>query len=88
MSIGSFGFLAMSDPAGTTALQFNKETEIRAEPVRSDGEHNEALQELGLSLEDNGYVKWRTDCTAHPRNWSASRKAFDTGLILLLDLFT
>jgi len=46
------------------------------------------LEELGLRLVEDGYVKWRRDATDHPRNFSAARKTFDTGLVLLLDLFT
>lgn len=46
------------------------------------------LEELGLRLVEDDYVKWRTDASAHPRNWTATRKTFDTGLVLLLDLFT
>lgn len=46
------------------------------------------LKELGLRLAEDDYVKWRHDSTAHPRNWATSRKLFDVGLVLLLDLFT
>jgi hypothetical protein len=46
------------------------------------------LDELGLRLEDDDHVKWKTDATAHPRNWSATRKSFNLGLVILLDLFT
>jgi hypothetical protein len=46
------------------------------------------LEELGLRLVEDDYVKWRTDASAHPRNWMTARKTFDTGLVLLLDLFT
>ena len=82
----------MADPAGTTAIQSeeiqSKEIEISIEPSSSSAEYVEVLEQLGLKLGDDGYVKWKGDCTAHPRNWRASRKAFDTGLILMLDLFT
>jgi hypothetical protein len=46
------------------------------------------LDELGLKLENSDHVKWKTDATAHPRNWSASRKFFNLAPVLLLDLFT
>jgi hypothetical protein len=46
------------------------------------------LDELELRLVDDDYVKWRTNASAHPRNWTAARKTYDTGLVLLLDLFT
>ena len=77
----------MADPAVTTVVQ-SKEIEISIDPASSSGEYTEALEQLGLRLEDDGYVKWSKDCVAHPRNWGGSRKAFDTGLILMLDLFT
>jgi hypothetical protein len=51
-------------------------------------QHTEVLDELGLRLVEDGFVKWKTDSSAHPRNWSTSRKIFDTMLIFLLDLFT
>lgn len=48
----------------------------------------DCMDELGLRLDDDGYIKWRIDSPDHPRNWSVSRKAFDTTLIFMLDLFT
>ena len=48
----------------------------------------EVLDELELRLVDDDYVKWRTNASAHPRNWTVARKTYDTGLVLLLDLFT
>jgi len=48
----------------------------------------EILDELELRLVEDGYVKWKISALAHPRNWSAARKTYDTGLVLLLDLFT
>jgi hypothetical protein len=46
------------------------------------------LEDLELRLVEDDFVKWRTDASTHPRNWTAARKIFDTGLVLLLDLFT
>ena len=45
------------------------------------------LLRLGLQIGNNGYIVWRKDNPAHPRNWSGRRKAFDVGLIVLFDLF-
>jgi hypothetical protein len=64
-------------------LQNSTEIEQQVNP-----EVAKVLEELGLRLVEDGYVKWRPDASAHPRNWTTSRKAFDTGLVLLLDLFT
>jgi hypothetical protein len=49
---------------------------------------SQVFEELGLRVVEGGYVKWQEDALLHPRNWSASRKAFDISLVLLLDLFT
>jgi len=47
----------------------------------------EQLLHLGLEIGKNGYVIWRRDNPAHPRNWTGTRKAFDIGLIVIFDLF-
>ena len=44
------------------------------------------LTSLGLEIEHNGFVVWRRDNRAHPRNWGGTRKAFDTSLIVAFDL--
>jgi hypothetical protein len=67
----------------SSILQTSIEIKQQANP-----EVAKVLEELGLKLVEDGYVKWRPDASAHPRNWTSSRKAFDTGLVLLLDLFT
>ncbi|KAH6717509.1 MFS multidrug transporter [Leptodontidium sp. MPI-SDFR-AT-0119] len=46
------------------------------------------IDELGLRLVEDGFVRWKLDATGHPRNWGLWRKAFDSGVILMLDLFT
>lgn len=46
---------------------------------------NELLSYSGLKIGNDGYVQWAVDNPAHPRNWSGKRKAFDLGLILLLE---
>ena len=78
----------MADTAGTTIIHLSKEIEISIESPPSSGEYADVLEQLGLKVEEDEFVRWRTDCVAHPRNWGVSRKSFDTGLILMLDLFT
>lgn len=46
----------------------------------------EQLLSLGLDIGESGYVVWRKDNPAHPRNWTGARKAFDIGLIAIFDL--
>jgi hypothetical protein len=67
----------------SSVLQTSTKIEQQANP-----EVAKVLEELGLRLVEDDYVKWRPDASAHPRNWTSSRKAFDTGLVLLLDLLT
>jgi len=69
-------------------VTLSSKDESSVEPVPENNEHAQLLEQLGLRFGDDGYVKWRFDCEAHPRNWTLSRKAFDTTLILMLDLFT
>jgi hypothetical protein len=73
----SFAYLKSPILESCTELDQQANTEVAS-----------VLEELGLRLVDDGYVKWRPDASAHPRNWTSARKAFDTGLVLLLDLFT
>lgn len=51
-------------------------------------ELEKTLKEFGLRLENDGCLNWRMDASAHPRNWSVSRRAFDTSVLLALDLYT
>lgn len=37
---------------------------------------------------DRQFIRWSFSNKKHPRNWPASRKIYDTGLIIFLDLFT
>ena len=46
------------------------------------------LESHGLELADDGHVKWDRRNPAHPRNWTAGRKAYNTSVILLLELIT
>lgn len=47
------------------------------------------LDEYGLEYTPDGqFIRWSCLNKKHPRNWPASRKIYDTGLIIFLDLFT
>lgn len=37
---------------------------------------------------DGKYIRWSASNKKHPRNWSATRKGFDSSVIVFLDLFT
>jgi len=57
----------------------------------SDNERAESskveLGKLGLQRGSDGLIAWRSDSKDHPRNWSASRKAFDTTVIIFFEFF-
>jgi hypothetical protein len=46
------------------------------------------LTELGIQLSANNLVVWMLQSRDHPRNWSKSRKLFDTVILGALELFT
>jgi hypothetical protein len=47
------------------------------------------LDEYDLEYTPDGqFIRWSCLNKKHPRNWPASRKIYDTGLIIFLDLFT
>ncbi|KAL8934262.1 MAG: hypothetical protein Q9216_005991 [Gyalolechia sp. 2 TL-2023] len=56
------------------------------------GLHEDLLQEqllrYGLQMSENGAIKWKNGNINHPRNWPWQRKAYDTAVIIFLDLFT
>ncbi|KAI9699244.1 MAG: hypothetical protein M1820_007216 [Bogoriella megaspora] len=46
------------------------------------------LAEHGIQRDASNNVTWRRDSKDHPRNWSTSRKLYDTSVIILLELYT
>lgn len=50
-------------------------------------ERQEKLSQYGLFLTTENIVRWKRDNRDHPRNWSTPRKAYDLGLIILLDFW-
>ncbi|THC87415.1 hypothetical protein EYZ11_013137 [Aspergillus tanneri] len=47
------------------------------------------LTEYGLQLAADGlHIQWGKGNPRHPRNWSLSRKIYDGGLVMFLELFT
>lgn len=51
-------------------------------------EHRVNFESYGLELSEDGYIRWNNRCPAHPRNWTLWRKAYNTGVILFLELIT
>lgn len=73
------------NPAGDNQSTTTKST---IDKVEADLELEEILKNLGLRLDNDGCLNWRMDASTHPRNWSVSRRAFDTSILLALDLYT
>lgn len=47
------------------------------------------LRQYGLEFAADGFhIRWAKGNQRHPRNWSIVRKAYDTSLIIFLELFT
>ncbi|KAF6841813.1 MFS multidrug transporter [Colletotrichum musicola] len=46
------------------------------------------LARYGVERRADGLINWQSDCKAHPRNWSAERKTFDTTVIIVFELYT
>ncbi|EXF81699.1 major facilitator superfamily transporter [Colletotrichum fioriniae PJ7] len=51
-------------------------------------DENAVLARYGLERRADGFVNWQRDCATHPRNWTTRRKAFDTTVIILFELYT
>lgn len=51
-------------------------------------ENNDDLAAAGLERRNDDLIYWRADCKDHPRNWTGRRKAFDTTVIILFELYT
>ncbi|KAK7459102.1 major facilitator superfamily transporter [Colletotrichum acutatum] len=51
-------------------------------------DENAVLARYGLERRADGFVNWQRDCVTHPRNWTTRRKAFDTTVIILFELYT
>jgi len=66
--------------------RLEKDLEISVEPI--DTGVTNAIKRLGLRLDEDGFIRWKSNNPDHPRNWDIYRKAFDTALIFMLDLFT
>jgi hypothetical protein len=58
-------------------------------PTEAQARLQSALDDLALeSTPDGQFIRWSASNRRHPRNWHASRKIYDSSLIIFLDLFT
>lgn len=69
-------------------------TELLQVPPVQQQQHEQGnihalLDENDLEFTADGEsIRWSVSNKRHPRNWPVSRKVYDTGLIIFLDLFT
>lgn len=62
---------------------------LQLPPIEDPSNIQALLDEYGLEFTPNGEsIRWSVGNKRHPRNWPASRKIYDTGLVIFLDLFT
>lgn len=78
--------MADSDTSATNVGGLEKDVEIRVEPLETSD--SETINGLGVWLDEDGFIRWKSNPLDHPRNWTFYRKTFDTILIFMLDLFT
>jgi hypothetical protein len=49
---------------------------------------NNAISETGLHMTTSNHVVWKKDHAQYPRNWSSSRKRYDTAIIVFFEFYT
>ena len=64
-------------------------TKLEVPPTIGENNLQALLEEHGLEYTPDGeHIRWLASNPKHPRNWSMLRKIYDSGLIIILDLFT
>ncbi|KAK8160817.1 major facilitator superfamily domain-containing protein [Phyllosticta citrichinensis] len=48
---------------------------------------DELLNEHGLELGSDSYLRWKFNTKQHPRNWNWKRKCFDIGFVMFVEMF-
>ncbi|OQD77508.1 hypothetical protein PENDEC_c002G05180 [Penicillium decumbens] len=62
---------------------------LKLRPSHDSSYVQSILDHYELEFTSNGkLIRWSSSNKRHPRNWSTSRKTFDTSVITFLDLFT
>jgi hypothetical protein len=68
------------------------ESIIRKTPSFTHVSHSidleDELTRVGLERTSAGDIRWQNDNAHHPRNWTVTRKTFDTLVIFFLEFFT
>lgn len=82
------GHFQMSSPSDTPGSQPSA-TKPEVIPTPGQDDLQALLEAHGLEYTPDGeHVRWQASNPKHPRNWGMLRKIYDSGLIILLDLFT
>ncbi|KMQ45668.1 MFS multidrug transporter [Trichophyton rubrum] len=78
----------MGSPGDTPSSQPSV-TKLEVPPTIGENNLQALLEEHGLEYTPDGeHIRWLASNPKHPRNWSMLRKIYDSGLIIILDLFT
>ncbi|KAM5444755.1 hypothetical protein MferCBS31731_000210 [Microsporum ferrugineum] len=82
------GHFQMSSPSDTPGSQPSA-TKPEVIPTPGQDDLQALLEAHGLEYTPDGeHLRWQASNPKHPRNWGMLRKIYDSGLIILLDLFT
>jgi hypothetical protein len=65
----------------------NMKVEGLARPI-IDADLLADIERSRLVVSGNGTVTWAEGNSQHPRNWKLGRKLYDTGMIMVVELFT
>ncbi|KAL4989616.1 major facilitator superfamily domain-containing protein [Aspergillus falconensis] len=66
-----------------------KAASVTSGSLASNAITGEYLCQHGLEVDPgSGYIGWKKDSKDHPRNWSSTRKTYDTSLVMFLEFYT
>jgi hypothetical protein len=46
------------------------------------------MDDFGVTISSDGWVRWNDNSPDHPRNWKPSRKFYDIGVVAMMEFFT
>ncbi|EFR00842.1 hypothetical protein MGYG_03847 [Nannizzia gypsea CBS 118893] len=82
------GHVQMGSPSDTPISQLSM-TKLDILPTIGEDNIQALLEEHGLEYTPDGeHIRWLASNPSHPRKWPMLRKIYDSGLIIILDLFT
>jgi len=84
----SLNALQRSTPGKEPSLKVEPSLTEQQQGSSGGGHADETLLPYGLAMNEHQQVDWAGGNAHHPRNWPASRKVFDTSVVIFLDFFT